>query len=227
MTARAAAPPRVVVLVSGSGTNLQAMIDAVGRGELPVELAGVVSDRPGVRALERARAAGIGAWTVDYRASADREAFARELGDLLGRLAPGIVVLAGFMRILPAGLVGHYLGRMLNVHPSLLPKYPGLDTYGRVLAAGDAWHGSTVHFVTPELDAGPAIIQYRVRIGPGDTAETLRARVQRGEYLVYPRALGWLATGRLAWREGGAWLDGARLAAPVLVPEDAPAAGLP
>lgn len=224
MTVRPAAPPRTVVLVSGSGTNLQAMIDAVGRGELPLDLVGVISDRPGVRALERARTAGIGAWTVDCKSFADRAAFEEALAATLARLAPDIIALAGFMRILPAPLVGHYLGRMLNVHPSLLPKYPGLDTYRRALAAGDAWHGSTVHFVTPELDAGPGILQYRVRIGPGDTEDSLRARVQQGEYLIYPRALRWLATGRLTWHNHGAWLDGRPLPAPVTVAEGAPVA---
>lgn len=211
--------PRTAVLVSGGGTNLQAIIDRQAAGDLPVSLVGVLSDRPGVRALERAAAAGIPALTVDYAAFAGRAAFDAELLATLERLAPEIVVLAGFMRILPAATVQRWAGRMLNVHPSLLPLYPGLHTYRRALAAGDAWHGSTVHFVTPELDAGPAIIRYRVRIRPGETEQSLARRVQQGEYLVYPRAIGWLATGRLALREGRAWLDGEPLAAPVTVDE--------
>lgn len=211
--------PRTAVLVSGGGTNLQAIIDRQAAGDLPVSLVGVLSDRPGVRALERAAAAGIPALTVDHAAFPGRAAFDAELLATLERLAPEIVVLAGFMRILPAATVQRWAGRMLNVHPSLLPLYPGLHTYRRALAAGDAWHGSTVHFVTPELDAGPAIIRYRVRIRPGETELSLAQRVQQGEYLVYPRAIGWLATGRLALREGRAWLDGEPLAAPVTVDE--------
>lgn len=221
MTPRSAAP-RAVVLVSGGGTNLQAMIDAVARDELALQLVGVVSDRPGVLALDRARVAGIGAWTIDYRTSRDRAAFTSELAATLARLAPDVVVLAGFMRILPAELVDHYRGRMLNVHPSLLPKFPGLDTYRRALAAGECWHGSTVHFVIPALDAGPAVLQYRVAIHPDDTEDSLRGRVQHGEYLIYPRALQWFASGRLAWCDGGPWLDGAPLAAPVVVDEGRP-----
>lgn len=211
---------RIAVLVSGSGSNLQAIIDRQRAGDLEVELVGVLSDRPGAYALERAATAGIPALTVDYRAAGSREAFADRLAAELDRLAPALVVLAGFMRILPANLVEHYRGRMLNVHPSLLPKYPGLDTYRRALDAREEWHGTTVHFVTPELDAGPAIVQYRIRIRPGDTEQSLRERVQAGEHLVYPQAIQWIATGRLAWRDGGAWLDGQRLAAPVVVEEN-------
>ena len=211
--------PRTVILVSGGGTNLQAIIDQQAAGALGISLTGVISDRPGVRALARAEAAGMPALTVDHAAFADRAAFDAELLATLERLRAEIVVLAGFMRILPLATVQRWQGRMLNVHPSLLPLYPGLHTYRRALAAGDAWHGSTVHFVTPELDAGPAIIRYRVRILAGETEHSLAERVQRGEYRVYPRAIGWLASGRLALREGQAWLDGQPLAAPVTVDE--------
>ncbi|MBM4197211.1 MAG: phosphoribosylglycinamide formyltransferase [Gammaproteobacteria bacterium] len=210
---------RTVVLVSGGGSNLQAIIDRNAGGALGLELAGVLSDRPGVRALERAAAAGIPSMVVDFAEAGTREAFAQRLAVALDGLQPDIVVLAGFMRILAHDLVNRYLGRMLNVHPSLLPLYPGLDTYRRALAAGDAWHGSTVHFVTPDLDGGPAIVQYRVRIRTGDTADTLRERVQRGEHRVYPDAIGWLAKGRLGWRDSRAWLDGRPLAAPLQVDE--------
>jgi phosphoribosylglycinamide formyltransferase-1 len=212
--------PRGVVLVSGEGSNLQAIIDQVKRGALGVSLVGVVSDRPGVRALERARQAGIPAIVVDYAAAADRAAFGAELATVLASLRPDIVVLAGFMRILPAPLVASFEGRMLNVHPSLLPRYPGLHTYRRALEAGDAEHGATVHFVTPELDAGPAIIQYRIPVHPADTEDSLRARVRAGEYLIYPRAIAWLAAGRAELREGATWLDGRRLSAPVVVDEE-------
>ena len=211
--------PRTVILVSGGGTNLQAIIDQQAAGALGISLTGVISDRPGVRALARAEAAGMPALTVDHAAFADRAAFDAELLATLERLRAEIVVLAGFMRILPLATVQRWQGRMLNVHPSLLPLYPGLHTYRRALAAGDAWHGSTVHGVTPELAAGPAIIRYRVRILAGETEHSLAERVQRGEYRVYPRAIGWLASGRLALREGQAWLDGQPLAAPVTVDE--------
>lgn len=211
---------RLAVLVSGSGSNLQAIMDRAAAGDIPVEIAGVVSDRAGVYALERARAAGVPAITVDYAACGGRAAFGERLGAELDALGPDAVALAGFMRILPDALVQRYRGRMLNVHPSLLPKYPGLDTYRRALEAGDAWHGSTVHFVIPELDAGPAIIQYRVRVRPGDMEHTLRERVQRGEHVIYPRAIGWLATGRVEHRADGVWIDGSRSISPVIVDED-------
>ena len=210
---------RLAVLVSGSGSNLQAILDRRRTGDLPVDIAAVISDRPGVFALERAAAAGIEPITVDYRAIGNRDAFAATLGAQLERLAPDLVVLAGFMRILPADLVDRYRGRMLNVHPSLLPKYPGLDTYRRVLAAGDSWHGSTVHFVIPELDAGPALLQYRIAVGPDDKEATLRARVQAGEHRIYPLAIGGIAAGRIAYRNDSIWLDGRRLEAPVVIDE--------
>jgi phosphoribosylglycinamide formyltransferase-1 len=211
------ATPRAVVLVSGEGSNLQAIIDQVRRGALGIALAGVVSDRPGVRALERAAAAGIPAQVVDC--ASDRPAFGRRLAATLADLRPDLVILAGFMRILPSELVDQYRGRMLNVHPSLLPKYPGLHTYRRALEAGDGEHGSTVHFVIPALDAGPGILQYRVPVGPGDTEASLRERVRAGEHLIYPRAIAWLAAGRVALRDGAAWLDGERLTDPVVVDE--------
>jgi phosphoribosylglycinamide formyltransferase-1 len=211
---------RIAVLVSGSGSNLQAIMDRAAAGDIPVEIAGVVSDRADAYALERARGAGVPAITVEYAACGSRAAFGERLGAELDALGPDAVALAGFMRILPDALVQRYRGRMLNVHPSLLPRYPGLDTYRRALEAGDAWHGSTVHFVIPELDAGPAIIQYRVRVRPGDTEHTLRERVQRGEHVIYPRAIGWLATGRVEHRADGVWIDGSRTTSPVVVDED-------
>ncbi|MCC5793904.1 MAG: phosphoribosylglycinamide formyltransferase [Chromatiales bacterium] len=213
--------PRTVVLVSGGGTNLQAIIDETRAGRLPIELCRVISDRHDAGALERARRAAVEATVIDYAAAGGREAFASQLATLLEELAPGIIVMAGFMRILPEATVTPWIGRMLNVHPSLLPRYPGLDTYRRVLAAGDREHGTTVHFVTPELDAGPAIIQYRVGVRSDDNPERLAERVRAGEYLIYPRAIGWLASGRLALREGRAWLDDEVLETPVIVEETA------
>jgi phosphoribosylglycinamide formyltransferase-1 len=213
------AGPATVVLVSGSGTNLQAIIDQVRNSHLRIRLAAVLSDVDDAYGLERARLAGIPTVAVNYRDFPDRPSAEQALGLELAAMDPEIVVLAGFMRILPDSVVTAYQGRMLNVHPSLLPKFRGLHTYERVLDAGDAWHGTTVHFVVPELDAGPAIIQYRVAVRPTDDAASLRERVQRGEYLVYPQAIGWLASGRLALRDGGAWLDDKPLATPVQVDE--------
>jgi phosphoribosylglycinamide formyltransferase-1 len=214
-------PLRIAVLVSGSGSNLQAIIDAARDGALDARIVGVISDRPGVLALERAQRAGVPAITVDYKAAGGREAFGEQLMRELRRLDPEVVVLAGFMRILPAAVVDSFRGRMLNVHPSLLPLYPGLDTYRRALAAGDAWHGTTVHFVTPDLDAGPAIVQYRVAVRPGDTEDSLRSRVQQGEYRIYPQAIQWLAEGRVGFHDGQVWRDGQPAAGPVIVDEGA------
>lgn len=210
---------RLAVLVSGSGTNLQAIIDAIAAGNITASLAGVLSDRPEAHGLARARAAGIPAVGIDFRAYTDRADYDAQLDKELARLEPDLVILAGYMRILPAHTVNAYRGRMLNIHPSLLPAYPGLHTYARVLTAGDAWHGSTVHYVVPELDAGPGIIQYRVAVRPDETEPSLRARVQSGEYLIYPRAIEWCATGRSVLEGDRVVLDGQSLDGPVIMEE--------
>jgi phosphoribosylglycinamide formyltransferase-1 len=210
---------RTVILVSGNGTNLQAIIDAVEAGSLTVELIGVISDRPDAFGLERARRAGILAIPIDYANCSSREQYNQWLERELTSLEPELVVLAGYMRIIPDPLVNAYCGRMLNVHPSLLPKYKALETYRRVLEAGDDCHGSTVHFVTSELDAGPAIIQYRVRVRNDETEDNLSARVQAGEYIIYPRAIEWFADGKLELRDDKVWLDDTELNQPVLVNE--------
>lgn len=211
--------PRTVVLVSGDGSNLQVILDHARRGVLGINVAGVVSDRPGIRALKRATEAGVPAFAVDYAAAGSRSAFSTRLANVVKELSPDLLILAGFMRILDSDLVDQYRGRMLNVHPSLLPKYPGLNTYSRALDAGDREHGATVHFVIPELDAGPGILQYRVPICPGDTEALLRDRVREGEHQIYPRAIAWLAAGRAVLQDGSVWLDGTRLDRPVVVDE--------
>lgn len=213
--------PRIVILVSGNGSNLQAIVDRARGGDIEADIVGVISDRPGAYALERARGAGIPICVIDYKAAGSRESFAGKLGQQLDQMRPDLVVLAGFMRILPGPLVERFRGRMLNVHPSLLPKYPGLDTHRRVLQAGDEWHGSTVHFVIPELDAGPGIIQYRVRVLPGESEQSLRERVQRGEHLIYPQAIRSIADGLVQFREGQVWRGGAPAPEPLVVDEDA------
>ena len=212
---------RTVVMISGGGTNLQAIINRVTANDLPVNLCAVVSDRPGVLGLERAAGAGIPTHVVDYAAIGDRATAENQLADLLDRLDAELIVLAGFMRILPTPFVEAWTGRMLNVHPSLLPKFRGLDTFRRAIDAGERWHGSTVHFVIPALDAGPSIIQYRVPIRADETETSLQARVQQGEYLIYPRAIGWFAEGKLRLQGEEVWLDGLPLSEPVVVDESA------
>ncbi|HEB57849.1 MAG TPA: phosphoribosylglycinamide formyltransferase [Gammaproteobacteria bacterium] len=187
----------VVILISGNGSNLQAIIDATHEQGLPLDLRLVVSNRPEAHGLERARAAGIPAVVIDHHDHPDRAAFDHALMAAIDEHGgpEALVVLAGFMRILTDDFVHHYLGRLVNIHPSLLPKYKGLNTHARVLAAGDSETGATVHFVTPALDDGPLILQARVPVKAGDTPETLAARVHEVEHLLYPRALTLIAQG--------------------------------
>jgi phosphoribosylglycinamide formyltransferase-1 len=210
---------RTAVLISGSGTNLQAIVDRILTGGLDINLAQVLSDRPDAFGLTRAREAGIPTRVIDYSNSNSRPEADEKLLIALETLAPDLVVLAGFMRILPPDMVNAYPGRMLNIHPSLLPKHRGLHTYRKAIQSGDTWHGTTVHYVTPDLDAGPSIIQYKIPIRDGETEASLRARVQRGEYVIYPRAIGWIADGRLSLHGTDVWLDDAPMDAPVIVEE--------
>jgi phosphoribosylglycinamide formyltransferase-1 len=213
-------PTRVAVLISGEGSNLQALIDAARAGALHAQIACVVSNRAAARGLERARNAGIVALHVAAQRGAPRGDYDAALAAALAPYAPDLLVLAGFMRILTPELVATFAGRMLNIHPSLLPAYPGLDTHARVLAARERWHGATVHFVTAELDAGPAVLQYRLPIRADDTVESLAARVHVGEHVILPRAVQWFAAGRLRLVAGSVMLDGRKLAQPVLVDEE-------
>jgi phosphoribosylglycinamide formyltransferase-1 len=212
---------RVAVLISGEGSNLQALIDAARAEQLGARIVVVVSTRAAARGLERARAAGIEALHLPAVRGEPRADYDAALAALLAARAPDLVVLAGFMRIVGSELVDAYAGRMLNVHPSLLPKYPGLDTHRRVLEAGERTHGATVHFVTAELDAGPAIIQYRLAIRRGDTPESLAARVHVGEHIILPRAVSWFSAGRLRLAGRSVMLDGRALQEPVAIDEEA------
>jgi len=211
---------RVAVLISGEGTNLQALIDAARAERLGARIVAVVSNRAGARGLERARAACIEALHLPAARGQERAEYDAALAALLAPREPDLIVLAGFMRIFGTAFVELYAGRMLNIHPSLLPKYPGLDTHRRVLEAGDRWHGATVHFVTAELDAGPAIIRYRLPVRPGDTAGSLAQRVHVGEHIILPRAVSWFAAGRLRLEGGSVMLDGRALPAPVSIDEE-------
>ncbi len=183
----------IVVLISGSGSNLQSIIDA----GLPIKIRAVISNRADAYGLTRAEAAGIPTAVLDHKGFADRESYDAALQRLIDSYQPKLLVLAGFMRILSDGFVRHYEGRMMNIHPSLLPKYRGLNTHARAIEAGDKEAGCSVHFVTPELDAGPIIIQARVPIQEEDTPETLAARVLEQEHRIYPEAIRRFAEGEL------------------------------
>ena len=199
---------RTAILISGSGTNLQAFIDAVAAGDLDLDLCVVFSNRPDAYGLERATKAGIPTACIAHADFASRESFDAAVAAELDRFDPDLLVLAGFMRILSPGFVAHYEGRILNIHPALLPKYPGLNTHQRALDAGDAWHGSTVHFVTEELDGGPRILAGRLRVDPGESADELQTRVQAVEHQIYPEAAGLVGSGRVVFRDGEAIIDG-------------------
>jgi phosphoribosylglycinamide formyltransferase 1 len=186
----------LVVLISGRGSNMQALVDA----GLPVKA--VISNIPGAAGLDLASGRGIATRVVEHRRHASREAFEAALASEIDRFAPRLVALAGFMRVLGPGFVERYRGRLLNIHPSLLPAFPGLDTHARALAAGVKVHGCTVHFVTPEVDHGPIVIQAAVRVRPEESAETLAARVLRQEHVIYPRAVRWFLEERLVLQNG-------------------------
>ena len=199
---------RTAILISGSGTNLQAFIDAVAAGDLDLDLCVVFSNRPDAFGLERATKAGIPTACIEHGDFPDRESFDRAVIAELDRFDPELLILAGFMRILSPAFVEHYQGKILNIHPALLPKYPGLNTHQRALDAGDEWHGSTVHFVTEELDGGPRVLQGRLRIDPSESADELQTRVQAIEHQIYPEAAGLVGSGRVRFKDGKSWVDG-------------------
>jgi len=207
---------KAAVLISGSGSNLQSFIDKAAANEIDLDLCVVFSNKPDAFGLNRARDAGIATECLDHGAFADRESFDRAVADILDTYAPDLLILAGFMRILSPWFVQHHEGRVLNIHPALLPAYPGLDTHQRVLDAGEEWHGSTVHFVTEVLDGGPLVLQGRLAVNPDETAAELCARVQSLEHQIFPLAAHWFAQGRIEVRDGQMWMDGKRLEAPVV-----------
>lgn len=201
----------VVVLISGSGSNLQALIDSSAGADNPARIGAVISNRADAYGLQRAKAAGIETRVLDHKQFEGREAFDAALIEAIDAHAPHLVVLAGFMRILTPGFVRHYAGRLLNIHPSLLPKYKGLHTHQRALQAGDREHGCSVHFVTEELDGGPLVVQAVIPVAADDSLDSLAQRVHQQEHLIYPLAVRWFAEGRLRLSEQGAMLDGQAL----------------
>lgn len=206
---------RVAVLASGRGSNLQALIDARRDGRLPVEIVLVASDKAGAFALRRAEAAGIPTLALDPRSYPGRAAFDADLFARVAASAPDLVVLAGFMRILDPAVLAPWSGRIVNIHPSLLPKYPGLHTHRRALEEGEAEHGSSVHFVTAELDGGPVLAQVAIAVLPGDTPDTLAERLLGHEHRLLVATVAAIATGRLRLGERGVLNEGVPLASPL------------
>ncbi|MFT7560020.1 MAG: phosphoribosylglycinamide formyltransferase-1 [Flavobacteriales bacterium] len=199
---------RIVVLISGSGSNLQAIIDAVEDGDIPGKICAVISNIDNVKGLERAEQHNIPAFVINHKAFANREAFDERLQEIIDAQGADLVVLAGFMRILTPEFTAHFKGRMLNIHPSLLPKYQGLNTHQRAIDAGDNEHGVSVHFVTAELDGGPIAMQAQVSIDIDETAASLAAKVLKKEHVIYPQAVALFAQGRLTMEGNLALIDG-------------------
>ena len=194
----------IVILISGRGSNMEAMLHAAAAEKWPARIAAVISNKADAIGLQTAEAAGIPTSALEHRNFPDRESFDRTLAETIDRFKPDLVVLAGFMRILTAGFVHHYQGRLLNIHPSLLPSFPGLATHQQAIDAGVKFHGATVHYVTPELDHGPIVDQAVVPVLDGDTEAELAKRVLAQEHVIYPRAVRDIIEGRV-------WLDGDRV----------------
>ncbi|AKJ42929.1 phosphoribosylglycinamide formyltransferase [Pragia fontium] len=197
----------IVVLISGSGSNLQAIIDAYRNGQINGNIKAVFSNVPEAYGLVRAQQAGIATELVESKYFASRTDYELVLADTIDRYTPDLIVLAGYMRILSPTFVNRYTGKLLNIHPSLLPKYPGLHTHRQALDNGDSEHGATIHFVTEELDGGPIILQAAIPITPQDSEAEVIKKVQQQEHRIYPLVVGWFMQGRLAMRDGKAWMD--------------------
>jgi len=221
MTDSAQPPLPIVVLISGRGSNLQAIIDGMANGDLPITVRAVISNRAGAEGLQHAACAGIATDVVAHTDYPDRTAFDQALQSRIDSYQPALVILAGFMRILTPAFVHHYYGRMLNIHPSLLPRFPGLDTHRRALAAGVSEHGASVHFVTEETDGGPVFLQARVPVHNMDTPDSLARRVLEQEHRIYPLAIRWFAEGRIFLNDRGQIVyDGQPLITPkILLPD--------
>lgn len=203
----------IVVLVSGNGSNLQAILDQITNGKINGQVQAVIANKADAYGLQRAERAGVPAVLLKHTDFTNRDAYEQALQSEIDRFNPDLVVLAGFMRILGSDFVNHYAGRMLNIHPSLLPKFKGLNTHQRALEACESEHGASVHFVTAELDGGPVVIQSKVPVFDDDNADTLAERVQQQERQMYPMVIGWFCDNRLLMKEGHAWLDNKKIAA--------------
>jgi len=206
----------LAILISGRGSNMVAIARACAQRRIDARVNQVICDQADAAGVLRARELGLATNVIQRAQFTDAAGFETALLRALDAQAHELVVLAGFMRILSPQFVARYAGRMLNIHPSLLPAYRGLNTHRRVLAAGDRHHGASVHFVTADLDAGPVVLQSRVPVLPGDTEKTLAARVQESEHIIYPNVIGWVAQQRLVFREGRVWFDGEPLDAPMV-----------
>ncbi|KRS22104.1 phosphoribosylglycinamide formyltransferase [Alishewanella sp. WH16-1] len=198
----------IVVLISGSGSNLQALLDSCAAGFIPGKITGVISNKANAYGLKRAEAAGVATAVLSHKGFDSREDYDQALIAAIEQFKPDLIVLAGFMRILTAEFVQHFSGKLLNIHPSLLPKYQGLATHQRAIDAGDTEHGCSVHFVTEQLDGGPVILQAKVPIFPGDDASVVAERVHAQEHQIYPLVVRWFCQGRLHQKVNEAWLDG-------------------
>lgn len=210
----------IAVLISGSGSNLQAIMDVIRDEKLNADIRLVLSNRADAFGLERAKTAGIETAVVDHKAFDSRESFDGAMAEVIDTVQPDLIVLAGFMRILSEGFVERYEGKMINIHPALLPAYKGLHTHRRALEDGVSHHGASVHFVTPELDSGAVIAQGRVPVFNEDTEDKLQQRVHRIEHVVYPAVVKWFSEGRLSYRDSQALLDGEVLKSPVVIDQE-------
>ncbi len=204
---------RIVILLSGSGTTLQSIIDS----ELPATLSAVISNKADALGLKRAQEAHIPTHVLDHTPYASREEFDHDLKSIIDEYQPDLVVLAGFMRILSDAFVSDYYGKLINIHPSLLPKYKGMHTHQRVMDDGEPLHGSSVHFVSSELDGGPVVLQARLPVLPSDSVESLELRIKTKEHLIYPTAISWLAEGRIELKGNDIYMDGKNMTGPVVM----------
>ena len=211
---------RAVCLLSGTGTNLQVILENIGKGNIPISLSAVISDNPTAKGIEKAKTSGIKTKIIDYELRKGKNIYHEQLKQLVLVENPDLIILAGYMRILSDDFCETFKGKIINIHPSLLPAYKGLNTHQRVIDAGETHHGTTVHFVVPELDGGPSIIQYRIKIHSSDTVYTLKKKVQEGEYQIYSKVLKWFALEQLEMKNNKVVLHGDHLDKPILIEEN-------
>ena len=211
---------RAVCLLSGTGTNLQAILKNIGAGNIPISLNAVISDNPTAKGIEKADTSGITTKVIDYELYDEKNIYHEQLKQSVLAETPDLIILAGYMRILSDDFCETFRGKIINIHPSLLPAYKGLNTHQRVLEAKETHHGTSVHFVIPELDGGPSIIQYRIKIDSSDTPDTLKKRVQEGEYQIYSKAIKWFALEQLKMKNNKVILHGDLLDKPILIQEN-------